>query len=401
MPNASLQEITPVFLLLANHHCSSRVIVDIENMTAWRPSPFNQTVDTASEIDPKSMSLCKKDCKHLADQLHQHPVNYVARILLMTPVGDNWQVTWDISDSTNLEMYMKNELVTPMQIQHWFKQLLYSVDSLHRRGIYHGDIRPSALRVDAEGNIRLLKIGFSSTGSEITDPYLEYVPPEGSDTFTESSDVYSLGKVFLFLLHGEKSDELNRYEFNSMPVYSLIRNMTRKNPDKRLRLRDLPADFFNNEIESKLPAIVSEAAPPATWRVRELISKLPISDIASKLRSDYAFLARNQSSTANLYPGMIDLLAAFCEKTAKLPKVHRDDKAGARNAGSAALKAALLYQKTGLYDYAKYCYCRSLLAYHLAGGPEGTGEEALRHYQEVRGGKLVSYANLSELQQRS
>jgi len=321
----------------------------------------------------------------------------------------DFELKYDDGTSQSLNEYYKkcDDKVPQEQVLHWIRQLLYVFNFLHQNDILHGEIVPEALRVDSEGNIRVsnFKLYCKYTQSAITIPahIMDYFPINVAIEYTQASDVYSLGKVFLYLLCQRSPLKLHRYEIHSMPFYWLIRNMTRTDPAERLVLRDLPTHLLDGEEESMRLVEVSEIPPLSTYQVRDLISQVPLADSLDKLSADYEFIRRNGKPHERLYGNMLDMLRKANDKC-PLPKFPEQDRAEARKVGTESLKSALLYQKTGLYAYAKYCYCRALLAYHIAGGLRGQirpWEEEARHYREVRSGKLVCYANLSDLNKRS
>ena len=90
--------------------------------------------------------------------------------------------------------------------------LLHGLAFAHKRGIIHRDIKPANIRVDSEGNARLMDFGvahlasseMTSTGVLLGTP--SYMAPEqitGSPVFPET-DIFSVGAVLYELLAEQK-----------------------------------------------------------------------------------------------------------------------------------------------------------------------------------------------------
>ena len=90
--------------------------------------------------------------------------------------------------------------------------LLHGLAFAHKRGIIHRDIKPANIRVDSEGNARLMDFGvahlasseMTSTGVLLGTP--SYMAPEqitGSPVFPET-DIFSVGAVLYELLSEQK-----------------------------------------------------------------------------------------------------------------------------------------------------------------------------------------------------
>jgi serine/threonine protein kinase len=257
--------------------------------------------------------------------------------------------------------------------------------------------------VDCEGDILLagVQFGYELTGNETTELGMDYQAPEAYSSYTEASDVYSLGKVFLYIATAGAAADIQRVEFRSLPVYQLIRKMTEKDPTKRLQLNQYSHDFISAETHSL--AETATIPSPSFHQIRLLIRSLPNKDLISitkMMSSDYDFLLRTRNPLARLYEQLVSLLESIKNDRESSVKLTESEQSEARKAGLSALKAALLYQQTKLYDYAKYCYSRALLAYYLAGELVEGGNGDIQHYLEVRRGKAACYASLSELAAR-
>ena len=127
------------------------------------------------------------------------------------------------------------ECFEPAEIRRWMLNLCDAVETAHRQGIIHRDIKPMNCMVDAEGRLRLLDFGLSrsfirqenvKTRGDVvggtpgfTDPavFLDNQPPAPSD------DVFSIGAMMFALLTGaapgfrEQSVNARRKSFSRKP----------------------------------------------------------------------------------------------------------------------------------------------------------------------------------------
>ena len=346
------------------------------------------------------------DFQEKAEALQKSSFKYICPVLYVTPAtAATCTVTWSplLPTSTPLSDYIHKHKIHPIQSVHLMKQGMYALSSLHGLGVLHGNISPDTVRVDSDGDILLAGIQFQYelTGSEDTELRMDYLAPEANSTYTEASDVYSLGKVFLYIATEGAIGNMQRVEFRSLSVYQLIQKMTEKDHTKRLQLKQYSHDFLRVEADSiaETAAIPSPAFPQISSLLHSLADK-DFKSITNKLKSDYDFLLRTRNPLSRLYEQLVALLKSIKKDEESSLKLSESEQCEARKAGSSALKAALLYQQTKLYDYAKYCYSRALLAYHLAGELVEGESEGMQHYLEVRRGKAACYASLAELEAR-
>jgi hypothetical protein len=93
------------------------------------------------------------------------------------------------------------------------RQLCLGVDYLHQHGIIHRDIKPSNVYVRADGIVTLLDFGVAISSAGEDDPItkvdffvgtVRYAAPETlmEQSYTPSSDVYSVGVTMLFMISG-------------------------------------------------------------------------------------------------------------------------------------------------------------------------------------------------------
>lgn len=118
-------------------------------------------------------------------------------------------------EGENLEEWVaKNGKISQALALNWLRQLIEILDVLHQNKFFHRDIKPSNIMRKPDGQLVLIDFG---TVREITRTYLlnfrggnattfisgGYTPPEQIDgRATPQSDLYALGRTFVYLLTG-------------------------------------------------------------------------------------------------------------------------------------------------------------------------------------------------------
>ncbi len=159
----------------------------------------------------------------------------------------------------NLEVYARDEPVTPRCAAELAAKLAGALAMVHRRGIIHRDIKPRNILIDESGEPRLIDFGLASLRNAWSDRpdstwggTLAYMAPEQArlehDRIGPRSDVFGLGAVLYFLLTGqppfvgETQDEVwdraRRCEFEAgaMKIVKVPRRL------ERICLKALAAD---------------------------------------------------------------------------------------------------------------------------------------------------------------
>ncbi len=108
-------------------------------------------------------------------------------------------------------------------------KLCRAVHHAHRRGLIHGDIKPSNVLVDARGEPRLVDFGISRMKGGLGSSYgltPDYASPEqrAGDPLTTASDIWQIGHLLEDLL----GDDIPSNE-----LLSIIERATAESPDRR------------------------------------------------------------------------------------------------------------------------------------------------------------------------
>lgn len=148
-------------------------------------------------------------------------------------------------------------------------QMLLTLDLMHRRGIYHRDIKPDNVLIlenkDQELKVCIADLGLACRATEKNDLVFKcgtpgYVAPEllKGFPFSPKSDIFSLGSMFYnmvtgkMLFSGNDTHQIlfkNKYldtssiietacQHISRECRDLLKKMTVSNPDHRLSAED-------------------------------------------------------------------------------------------------------------------------------------------------------------------
>lgn len=147
----------------------------------------------------------------------QHP--NVARVLAYIPLNGEFLLVEEYLPGGSLADLMAEQRIPEGQALAWVRDALLGVNSAHKMGILHRDIKPGNMMFDAEGTIKVTDFGIAKvfgspkltrTRSEMGTP--AYMSPEQIRSPQEAyhlTDVYSMGVVLYELLTGKVPFERN------------------------------------------------------------------------------------------------------------------------------------------------------------------------------------------------
>jgi len=143
------------------------------------------------------------------------------------------------------------EPVAPAQLRQWLVPLLEALDSIHRQGYVHGDLKPANIRIREDGVLKLMDFGLMEPAGRQGGPIrgtLWYVAPEvvRGDRIDARADLYSVGAVAYHLLTG-------RPPFEHARTLDLVRAIAAE-PPPPLASGDTELDGLIGRLLDKDPA---------------------------------------------------------------------------------------------------------------------------------------------------
>lgn len=143
----------------------------------------------------------------------QHPHIVHIEDLLKLPTGEPYIVMELLSGAPLSEVIARGALDTEMAEQ-WIFEASDAIDTAHRHGVIHRDLKPDNLYLCDEEHLKVLDFGISSfnggatlssEGALIGTPY--YMSPEQArgERVDPRSDLFSLGLIAIELLTGQRA----------------------------------------------------------------------------------------------------------------------------------------------------------------------------------------------------
>lgn len=159
-----------------------------------------------------------------------------------------------------------------------FRKIADALAHMHRRGVYHGDLKPGNLMITKDGDVKVIDFGTSWIRGEPKDRVQgtpQYMAPEQTSNrvVDEKTDLYNLGATMYRMFTGEyanlgipglESGRINRARMQTpsslvsempRPLNDLIMQCIAPRPDKR------PSGM--NEVRERLDEIASGFGPEA------------------------------------------------------------------------------------------------------------------------------------------
>jgi len=213
--------------------------------------------------DPKFVERFRNEARMLG-QLN-HP-NIVGLYSFFEDGGTYYLVMQYAPGITLAELIRRTGPIPEQRAMRIFAQLAEAITFAHGEGIVHRDIKPSNIMVDPDRSDRVLVMDFgiarmmdsqhiTRTGAQVGTPC--YMSPEqvlGKKDIGPASDVYSSGVLLYEMLAGKLPYDMEvdslytiqdrilkeplpdprmRYEYISERCVNLVKDLTRKEPEKR------------------------------------------------------------------------------------------------------------------------------------------------------------------------
>ena len=155
--------------------------------------------------DAFAAGLLQRESRVCAEVTHPHLISVLAAHVDSPPF---FLVMPRLDGSTLRAVLDLQGPVDPPYALWLARQTAEGLESLHRRGWLHGDLKPENLHVDLKGFLTVFDLGLAQAMGPRTDRLAgtpAYLPPEAftcAEPWTAAGDVYSLGVTLYEMLTG-------------------------------------------------------------------------------------------------------------------------------------------------------------------------------------------------------
>jgi serine/threonine protein kinase len=212
-------------------------------------------------------------------------------------VGEHEGVPWvatELVTGVSLKQVVRSHAFWPIErVLDVWRQLCEGLAHAHREGLLHLDLKPSDIRVNADGDVKVVDFGawhvktLERRRPRTSDEGLHYRPPEvaAGERPDGRADIFAVGAIVYELVTRRKA-------FPGESPTEVIRSLSRCDPD----LASLPSSAFSPGFEQMLARSLDRdpAARPASFEEVHADLVQLVRDAAPRLREADASPAASQ-----------------------------------------------------------------------------------------------------------
>lgn len=128
---------------------------------------------------------------------------YCVRVLSFERINRDRALVLEYVEGISLARLGQICWLAPEDVQEIVAQLECALKDLHRQRVFHGDLSPQNVLIDAHGHVRVLDFGCANGEGRLTPKFAAPERMKGAPS-SAAADLYSLGRLEDFLLGGEK-----------------------------------------------------------------------------------------------------------------------------------------------------------------------------------------------------
>jgi serine/threonine protein kinase len=221
-----------------------------------RPAPYALKMLRPRWNDrPEAVALLRREASIGRSVAHPHLVAILAAHIHEPPY---FVVMPRLAGETLAKLLQRETTLSVRQALWIARQTAEALDTMHRHGLLHGDVKPANLQLAPTGHATLLDLSFArpmNDGSSLVDlpllGTLNYLPPEQIGSTLRSdhrSDIYSLGVVLYEMLAGAPPFEASDLgQLLQMHRQDRPRHLRTVRPDVPTRLANLVRQMLSKE----------------------------------------------------------------------------------------------------------------------------------------------------------
>lgn len=229
---------------------------------------------------PEKKAYFLKKFKNEAKLLYRLRHPGIPRVTDYFAEADNYYMVMEYIEGDNIDAILKNRpnhQISAEEFFDWMNKILDIIRFLHNQKppIFHRDIKPANFMLDNRGNVFLVDFGVAKViameEAHTRIGTIGYASPEHfTGKFIKSSDLFSLGASFHFLLSGDDPRYRLPFDFPPLSVYrkdlpegivEIVGKMLEKEPKNRFpSVEHLKKDFMAVEKEFRKSGGKSETS---------------------------------------------------------------------------------------------------------------------------------------------
>ena len=257
---------------------------------------------------PEKKAYFLKKFKNEAKLLYRLRHSGIPRVTDYFAESDNYYMVMEYIEGDNIDAILKNRpnhQISAEEFFDWMNKILDIIKFLHNQKppIFHRDIKPANFMLDNRGNVFLVDFGVAKViameEAHTRIGTIGYASPEHfTGKFIKSSDLFSLGASFHFLLSGDDPRYRLPFDFPPLSVYrkdlpegvvEIVGKMLEKEPKNRFpSVEHLRKDFTavekaykgstgkSESISGSLEKSATTTPPPVARKPAPEVASTPV-----------------------------------------------------------------------------------------------------------------------------
>jgi len=209
----------------------------------------------------------------------------ICSIYGVSEIVNNACIVMDYVDGLSLDKWLMSNNASNKQKMSVFRQLLNAVSYLHELSIYHGDLKPQNIIINAQGHLVLIDLGLArcfkqADKNESVKAFSKnWSAPEQvvGEPCLPSSDVYSLGAIMFYLLTGDSPKPKEEIKFKNKELTAVLKKALATSPEKRYQDAKSLLGVIR-KYQQGLP--IEEYSISPIYRFKKLIARKPFTSLA-------------------------------------------------------------------------------------------------------------------------
>lgn len=237
-----------------------------------------KVISISNEIQQNNLANVQREISIMEEISHPNIVQYFESFSIFGANEEEYLVIiMEYCENGDLLTFIdKNGFQSELEKKRIFLEFLSAVQYLHKKGIFHGDIKCENLLLGKDLTVKLCDFGFSGHSMSNNDRKarsgtIYYAAPElfckgnynpiKSDIWAIAMTLYTLSELKFpfedgddyFIANQIISKKFSRGNYMNEEFWTLFQKCTMSNPDSRPSVDDIIHDDYFNIVETDLP----------------------------------------------------------------------------------------------------------------------------------------------------